>query len=107
MSASSRVVYGREGQVTPLWLWLVQRTSAVLLGPVVIAHMTVPGGAVAPWLNALLLAIVLAHGFSGTWRLAAARRMQGFGFTALVTIAVIFTFALAILGIAILIAVSG
>lgn len=107
MLASSRVVYGREGQATPLWLWLVQRASAVLLGPVVIAHMAVPGGAVAPWLNALLLVIVLGHGFSGCWRLAASRGMQRFGFKALVTIAVILTLALAILGVAVLLAVSG
>ena len=106
MLASSRVVYGREGQATPLWLWLVQRASAVLLGPVVLVHIAVPGGALDPWLNALLLVIVLGHGFSGAWRLAAARGMQRFGFKALVTIAAALTLALAIIGVAVLLAVN-
>ncbi len=70
MLASSRTVYGREFRVTPKWLWVLQRASGLLLGPLVALHVLVPGMASQRWLSVLLLAIVIGHGYSGV------RRMQ-------------------------------
>jgi len=69
MPASSRAVYGREFRVTPVWLWIAQRASAVLLGPLVLAHVWAPKLAGNAVLNVLILAIVLVHGYSGVRRL--------------------------------------
>lgn len=70
-----RTVYGKSGMTTPLWMWLFQRATGVLLGPVIFVHVLVPNAPLVVWLDALLLAAVLAHGFIGLWRLAAMRRL--------------------------------
>jgi len=70
---AERTVFARTFRVTPVWLWIVQRASGVLLGPLVAIHILVPTLARNPALNALLLAIVLGHGYSGVRRLAAAK----------------------------------
>ena len=69
MQASSRVVYGREFRITPTWLWIVQRVSGLLLGPLVLVHMSTRDMANNVVLNAVVLLIVLAHGYSGINRL--------------------------------------
>lgn len=77
MSASSRTVFGRTFRVTPVWLWLLQRASGLLLGPLVALHVWAPGLAANRALNALLLAIVLAHGYSGLRRVVTAQGRAG------------------------------
>ena len=67
---SSRTVYGREFKVTPLWLWIAQRASGLLLGPLVALHIWVPELARNRAFSALLLAIVIAHGYTGLRRIA-------------------------------------
>jgi len=69
MPASSRIVYGRTFRITPAWLWLMQRASGLLLGPLVAVHMWVPDASMSRGLNAILLLIVLAHGYSGIRRI--------------------------------------
>lgn len=69
MLASSRTVFGRAFRVTPVWLWVLQRASGLALGPLVALHVWVPGLASNRALNAVLLAIVLAHGYSGLRRI--------------------------------------
>lgn len=76
MQASSRVVYGRAFRVTPAWMWWVQRLSGLVLGPLVALHMWVPDLANNPALNALLLAIVVGHGYSGIKRMAQSERVS-------------------------------
>lgn len=73
MFASSRTVYGRIGTVTPLWVWLVQRVSAVFLGPIVLVHVSIPGAARNPWVAGSLLVVVLSHAYVGLWRLVGRR----------------------------------
>jgi len=68
MSVSRRVVYQREFRVTPVWMWVLQRLSGVALGPLVLFHIWAPGGRNA-FLNAILLALVVAHGYSGLRRI--------------------------------------
>ena len=70
MLASDRTVYGRRFAVTPVWLWMLQRASGLLLGPLVALHVWMPGMAANRALDALLLAIVVAHGYSGLRRIA-------------------------------------
>lgn len=72
MPASSRTVYGRAFSVTPAWLWFLQRASGLLLGPLVALHIWAPGLAGNRFLSALLLAIVVAHGYAGVRRVVAA-----------------------------------
>ena len=69
MQASDRVVYGRGFRPTPRWLWLAQRGSGVLLGPLVLLHMMSSSLAGNRALNAVLLAMILLHGYSGVRRL--------------------------------------
>lgn len=69
MQASDRVVYGRSFRATPRWLWLAQRGSGALLGPLVFLHMTSSNLAGSRALNAVLLAMILLHGYSGLRRL--------------------------------------
>ena len=73
MFASSRIVYGRVGLVTPLWVWLLQRISAVLLGPLVFIHVAFPGAARNFWVDGPLLLVVLSHGYVGLWRFVGRR----------------------------------
>ena len=68
---AERAVFNRMFRVTPVWIWVLQRASGVLLGPLVAIHILVPGLAMNAALNALLLAVVLAHGYSGVRRMAA------------------------------------
>lgn len=85
MPASSRTVYGREFKVTPVWMWFVQRASGVLLGPLVALHIWAPAMAGNRALNALLLAIILAHGYTGLRRVAV--KQNEFGVTMAITVA--------------------
>ena len=73
---SRRTVYGRSGTPTSLGMWMFQRVSGVLLGPLVIVHVLVPSAPMIRWLSAVLLAIILGHAFVGLWRLAAMRRIS-------------------------------
>jgi succinate dehydrogenase hydrophobic anchor subunit len=77
MPASSSTGYGREFKATPLWMWLAQRASGLLLGPLVALHMWLPDFAANRAFNALLLAIVLAHGYAGIRRVAVKRHQAG------------------------------
>ena len=77
MPASDRVVYGRAFKVTPVWLWFAQRISGVLLGPLVLMHMWSRGMASSAVLNAVLLAVILMHGYSGLRRVAVKRDRFG------------------------------
>lgn len=74
---ASRVVYGREFRVTPVWAWVLQRLSGVLLGPLVLAHVWWPQASAAPLVRALLLAALLIHGYTGLQRLIMARPRRG------------------------------
>lgn len=70
-----RIVYGKSGTPTPLWMWVFQRYSGILLGPLVLVHVLVPHAPFIRWVTALLLAIILGHAFIGLWRLAVLRRL--------------------------------
>ena len=74
MLASSRVVFGRAFRVTPAWLWVMQRASGLLLGPLVAVHMWMPDMSHNRALNAVLLLLVVGHGYSGIRRLAQSER---------------------------------
>lgn len=84
MPASDRIVYGRAFKATPVWLWLAQRISGVLLGPLVLMHMWSRGMASSAVLNAVLLAVILMHGYSGLRRVAVKR--DRFGLTLALTL---------------------
>jgi succinate dehydrogenase hydrophobic anchor subunit len=71
-----RVVYGRSARSTPLWMWLFQRYSGLLLGPLVFVHVLVPRAPFLVWLTSLLLAILLGHAFIGLWRLAGMKQVS-------------------------------
>lgn len=71
-----RVVYGRSARATPLWMWLFQRYSGLLLGPLVFVHVLVPRAPFLVWLTSLLLAILLGHAFIGLWRLAGMKQVS-------------------------------
>lgn len=73
---AERTVFGRTFRVTSLWLWGLQRASGVLLGPLVALHMLSPSVAKHAGMNALLLGLVLAHGYSGIKRLATIKRLN-------------------------------
>ena len=68
-----RTVYGKPGVQTPLWAWLFQRITGLLLGPLIIIHVLVPRGAFIDWAAALLLVIVLGHAAVALWRYASRR----------------------------------
>ncbi len=74
MQASSRVVFGRAFRVTPVWMWVMQRASGLLLGPLVALHVWMPQMSHNRALNAVLLSLVLGHGYSGIKRLAQQER---------------------------------
>ena len=96
----NRVSYGSEGRKTPLWVWIVQRATAVLLGPLVLVHIVVPEAAGNRWLNTVLLALVLAHGVSGIWRLAIVPGVSRSGYRAALSTTIALIVFLAVLGIA-------
>jgi succinate dehydrogenase hydrophobic anchor subunit len=73
---SRRTVYGRSGSPTSLGMWLFQRLSGLLLGPLVFVHVLVPSAPKMVWVSSLLLAIILGHAFIGLWRVAAMRRFS-------------------------------
>ena len=77
MPVSSRTVYGREFKVTPLTLWILQRASGILLGPLVALHIWSPALARNGVFSAVLLVIVLAHGYTGLRRVAMKRSAAG------------------------------
>jgi succinate dehydrogenase hydrophobic anchor subunit len=95
-----RTVYGKTGITTPLWMWLIQRASGLLLGPVVFIHVLVPNAPFVVWLTALLLAIILAHGFIGLWRLAAMRRLTETISRYALAASIVFVVVIAVFGIA-------
>ena len=70
---AERTVFNRAFRVTPLWLWGLQRVSGVLLGPLVAIHMLVPQMGKHAGLNAVLLVLVLVHGYGGVRRVATMR----------------------------------
>lgn len=72
MPASNRIVFGRAFTITPVWMWVLQRASGLLLGPLVALHVLVPDMAASRALNALLLVVVIAHGYSGLRRVVMA-----------------------------------
>jgi succinate dehydrogenase hydrophobic anchor subunit len=74
--ASRRAVWGRAGTPTSLGMWLFQRLSGLLLGPLVFVHVLVPSAPKMVWVSSLLLAIILGHAFIGLWRVAAMRRFS-------------------------------
>lgn len=74
MQASSRIVFGRAFRVTPAWMWLMQRATGLLLGPLVAVHMWVPKMSENRVLNAVLLLLVLGHGYSGIRRFVQSER---------------------------------
>jgi len=74
MQASSRIVFGRAFRVTPAWMWLMQRLSGLLLGPLVAVHMWMPAMSQNRALNAMLLLLVVGHGYSGIRRLVQLER---------------------------------
>jgi succinate dehydrogenase/fumarate reductase cytochrome b subunit len=76
MQASSRVVYGRTFRVTPAWMWWVQRVSGLALGPLVALHMWVADLDKNAALNAVLLALVVGHGYSGIKRMVQSERVS-------------------------------
>lgn len=73
MSATDAISQVRVGSITPVWVWLLQRITAVVLGPLVVVHVSVPQAARNPWVGGLLLLVVLAHGFVGLVRLTSRR----------------------------------
>src|SRR5688572_18602534 len=79
-----RVVYGRRFKATPVWMWLAQRASGVLLGPLVLIHMWSAHSAGSRALNAILLAVILVHGYTGLRRVAVKR--DRFGVTLALTL---------------------
>jgi hypothetical protein len=99
MPASSRVVFRREFRITPVWLWIMQRASALLLGPLVLLHGWGPAGLRGPALDGLLLIIVVAHGFSGCSRL----HMRGSNHGALSIVGFIWSAVVLVAGLLILI----
>jgi succinate dehydrogenase hydrophobic anchor subunit len=71
-----REVYGRSARTVPLWMWLFQRYSGLLLGPLVFIHVLVPSAPFMVWLTSLMLAILLGHAFIGLWRLAGLKQVS-------------------------------
>lgn len=97
-----RTVYGKSGTPTPVWMWIFQRFSGLLLGPIVLVHALVPRAPFVGWLSALLLVLILGHAFIGLWRLAAMRhlssRLARYGAFA----SVLFVLVLGVLGVALI-----
>jgi succinate dehydrogenase hydrophobic anchor subunit len=71
-----RTVYGKAGTPTPLWMWVFQRLSGLLLGPLIVVHILVPRAPFIIWISALLLALIVGHAFIGLFRLAAMRQLS-------------------------------
>lgn len=97
----NRYSYGREGRLTPAGVWILQRVSAVLLGPVLLAHIAVPRGTATVWLDVLLLVLVLSHGAIGLWRLAAAPGLSRTSYRLATVSGAIVVAVLAVIGLAI------
>lgn len=74
MQVSKRIVFGRAFRVTPVWMWVLQRASGLLLGPLVALHVWLPEMSQNRALNAALLLLVVGHGYSGIRRLAQQER---------------------------------
>lgn len=100
--ASKRVVYGQEGHITPYWIWLLQRVSGLLLGPLVLVHVLVPGAPFMVWLSAMLLGVVLTHAFIALWRLAAMRGVHEAVYRTVYVASLVLTLVLAGFGAALL-----
>jgi succinate dehydrogenase hydrophobic anchor subunit len=76
MLASNRIVFGRAFRATAVWMWWLQRLSGLALGPLVMLHMYVPKLAEDPVLNAVILAIVVCHGYIGIKRVVQSERVS-------------------------------
>lgn len=99
---SRRTVYGRTGTPTSLSMWLFQRWSGVLLGPLVFVHVLVPSAPGMVWMSSLLLAVILGHAFIGLWRVAAMRKISLKVARSGVALAAVYVVVLAVFGIALL-----
>jgi len=97
----NRYSYGREGRLTPASVWILQRISAALLGPVVLAHVTLPRETATVWLDVLLLVLVLSHGAIGLWRLASAPGLSRTSYGLATVSGAIVVAVLAVVGLAI------
>lgn len=97
----NRYSYGREGRLTPASAWILQRLTAVLLGPVVLAHVALPRGTATVWLDILLLVLVLSHGAIGLWRLAAAPGLSRMSYGLATVSGAVIVAVLAVMGLAI------
>lgn len=100
-----RVVYGRAGTPTPFWMWVFQRLSGLLLGPLVLVHVLVVRAPFIAWVSALLLAIILGHAFVGLWRLAAMRRIPAPAAHLGLLAAVLFVLVVGVFGVALLLSI--
>lgn len=100
-----RTVYGRAGTVTPFWMWVFQRVSGLLLGPLVVVHILVPAAPFVTWVSSLLLAIILGHAFVGLWRLAAMRRISTVTARCAALVSVLFVGVVGVFGIALLLSI--
>ncbi|HZL28867.1 MAG TPA: hypothetical protein VFC39_20245 [Acidobacteriaceae bacterium] len=100
MSASERTVYGRTFAVTPRWLWIMQRLTALALGPLVALHVAIPQLAGNQYVLLLLLLSIAAHGYSGLRRYGAPVQRA----TAYTLLAVAWTAAVLVLGVLIIVA---
>lgn len=77
MSAPERTVFGRAFRATPLALWILQRASGLLLAPLVAVHVLWPAlGKSRPFL-ALLVIVIVSHGYTGVRRLRMSAREAG------------------------------
>ncbi|MDQ6621823.1 MAG: hypothetical protein M3Z31_19375 [Pseudomonadota bacterium] len=100
MFKPERTVFARSFDATPLALWLLQRLSGLLLGPLVAVHVLWPAvGKSRPFL-ALLLIFIVGHGYSGVRRL----RMRSGQARAITAAALVWSLIVLAAGLAIVIA---
>jgi len=104
MRVSSPLASGRQRQVTPVWAWFLQRGSGLLLGPLVLAHVSIPGAPWKVWLGVLLLLAVLTHAYTSLWRLTVTIDVSNATARAAVVATALLTLALAALGMGIMVA---
>ena len=69
----SGTYYGKQAQPISFRLWLTQRLTGLLIGPLVLLHILMPGAPYMPWLGALLLLTILVHGWVALRRVTLTR----------------------------------